>query len=213
MFLKVKPSILLAESGKHNLAPSLESFECERATAAGKFLREGTESCAPICGKLIVAHAKVYTFAGQSLFPELQMFSLLRLEQVLNLAERQPNSLLPELIEAVHHIDEKTIAPDPYPEPAIKMLTRFLAHNLESLQNDFGSLASESREIELDMLRETLSRLTMAGRESMALTETIQDLENKSARKSSTIKRLKKNCCRQCTRTFGVYGVDTADSL
>jgi hypothetical protein len=193
IFLEAIPPDTSVDTNNHNSIPCRKPLQRHQETAAGKLFREGIEPGAFICGKLILAHSKVYTFASQFLCPGLKSFALQRLEQVLNLAKAQPDNCFPELIQAIRHVYEKTLKPDSDSEPARKMLIRFLAHNFKSLQDDFRLLASESQDIVVDLILETLGRVA-------PFAETIQDLETKCAQKDSTIQALKASRCQRCSR-------------
>lgn len=129
---------------------------------------------------LVLAHAKVYTFACQAMCRALERFALQQLEQLLQL---KSSYALPHLTEAVHHIYENTQGRELILEPARQLFIHSLAHHVEDLDGCFEGLIG-SDEIMADLFSEVIKRATTA--------------EASCAEKDATIDTIRAGRCRKC---------------
>jgi hypothetical protein len=128
---------------------------------------------------VLLAHARVYTFAQYHFVTRLQELALQRMTQTLKRIDCQQAHAASEVTALIRHLYQNTISQESVEDPARKLVSQFAAiHYHDLFRGEFETLLSECGEFALDVGRKIWRRLSMTMASTKILEEQIDRLED-----------------------------------
>jgi hypothetical protein len=156
------------------IEPPVEAYK----TAAGVFEGASFPYANHCYLGLLLAHARVYSFARYHLLPSLQKVALQRLTQVLRRMDCSETHAVPEISELIRFVYDHTSTTSTNEEPLRKLVSQFAAINYTSLmKGEFEEQICQVDDFAIDLGRRVRRRLLASGESTRALEQEIDDLE------------------------------------